>query len=138
MLTSNELASCCFESYDPRSNTWDSSTEMAIPRYNFGVSVLENFLYAVGGVGRNDIILSSVEMYNFRTQKWTFVNSLPAPKASMACSGWRGSLYCLGGEVGANNSVQTAEVLKFDPSCEKWITLMSFNHPRIYPYVIPL
>lgn len=138
LCTSSGMASCYFESYNPHSNYWEQHNEMGIARYNFGVGILDRCLYAIGGVGVESDMLSSVERYCFETKEWSLVGSLPAPRASMACEGWRGQLFCVGGETVGTDCVQTSDVLKFDPAADKWEVMASLNHPRIYSSTIIL
>ena len=105
------------------------------------MGLLGDCLYAVGGYGINDVLLNSVENYCFSTQKWSHTTSLLDPRASMACCGWRGGVYCLGGEV--NNGVtgfivETNDVVKFDAYKGKWIELDSIRHSKIYSNIILL
>ena len=85
---------------------------MGVGRYNFGVAVTDNCLYAVGGYGSGDVMLSSVEAYSFDTREWSAVSPLPAPRA---CQSWGEKMYCLGGEKTDSASViQTNDALEFD------------------------
>lgn len=141
--TSTGTATACFESYDPYSDIWERNNDMDVGRYNFGVAVTGNCLYAVGGYGSDEVMLSSVEVYSFETGEWSAVSALPTPRASMACQSWGEKMYCLGGEktTGTNSAsvvVQTEDALEFDPPNDKWNKISSLNHPRIYPSTIIL
>ena len=139
MHISNGTATTCFESYDPYSDIWERSKDMGVGRYNFGVAVTDSCLYAVGGYGNGEVMLSSVEAYRFETREWSAVSPLPAPRASMACQSWGEKMYCLGGEKTDSASViQTDDALEFDTPKDKWNKISSLNHPRIYPSTIML
>ena len=139
MNTANGTALCSHETYDPYCDAWNELDNMAISRYHFGVALLKNYVYAIGGFGNENALLNSVERYCFETKKWSFVSPLPAPRASMACCSWGERLYCLGGETNGVESVQTGgDVLTFVPCGGKWIELVSLNHPRIYSNTILL
>lgn len=135
MYTSNGTATSSFETYDPISGAWEENDSMAIERYNFGVGIVGHCLYVVGGFRTDEIMLSSVEMYSFKTKMWSPVSALPVPKASMACHGWGGKLYCLGGETA---TAASADALVLDPTSGEWTTMKPLNHPRIYPSSISL
>lgn len=132
--TSNFTAINSYEVYDPGSNTWDRQGNMAVGRYSFGVGVIDDCLYVVGGFGSGEIMLNSVEVYCFGTKTWSLASVLPAPKASMACQSWRGKLYCLGGE----DTGTSADALVMEPLSGEWTTITPLNHPRIYPNTIEL
>lgn len=136
MSISNEIPTHHFEAYDPYSNTWEVLDDMSVARYNFGVGVLDHCLYAVGGVGNDATLLCSVERYSFETRKWSFVSSLPVPRASMACQGWRRRLYCLGGESKDTEAVRTTNALQFDPCRNEWVKIAPLSHSRIYSNII--
>lgn len=141
LCTSSGITTGHFESYDPHTDSWEVLNEMAVARYNFGVGIIGKYLYAVGGMGSDDVMLDSVERYNFETKTWSVISSLrlPSPRASMACEGWGGSLFSVGGETKGTGSVQTNDVLTFEPSSkEEWITIASLSHPRIFPNIILL
>lgn len=137
LLTMDESATSVFEFYDPHSNMWGTAADMTVPRYNFGVGLLGECLFAVGGIGRDDVMLNSVEMYSFETQKWIFVNSLPAPKASVVCNGWNEALYCFGGEMG-DDYMRTNEVLKYSQPNDQWTKLSPLKAPRLHACSISL
>ena len=75
--TFNCAASDNYEVYDPGTNAWERKEGMAVGRYNFGVGILDHRLYAVGGFGDSELVLSSVETYCFRTMTWSHVSALP-------------------------------------------------------------
>lgn len=138
LCTSSGIATCHFESYNPHTDSWEMLSEMAVARYNFGVGILEHCLYAVGGMGSDGVMLDSVERYCFETKMWSFISPLPSPRATMACGGWGGNLFSVGGETEGTSSVQTSDVLTFKPFTEEWITIASLSLPRIYPNIILL
>lgn len=58
------------ERYDPRLNTWTVVATMTGRRLQFGVAVLDDKLYLVGG--RDGLkTLNSVECFNPRTKTWS-------------------------------------------------------------------
>lgn len=131
--TSNYAASGSYEVYDPGTNTCERKESMAIGRYNFGVGILDHCCYAVGGFGNSEVSLSSVEMYCFRTMMWSHTSTLLTPRASMGCQGWKGKLYCLGGETATG---ATADALLFNPLDQEWNVITPLHNPRIYPIVL--
>lgn len=50
--------------YNPVTGEWQNLAPMLTPRSQMGVSVLDGFLYVVGGTNRHNV-LTSVERYSF-------------------------------------------------------------------------
>ena len=138
MNTSNYQAVSSFEAYHPNSDTWENKPDMAVGRYNFGAAILEQHLFVVGGYGKDEVMLASVEAYCFKTEAWSLVRPLPVPRASMACQSWDGMLYCLGGETSADTSTPVGDVLALDPKHDKWSLVTQLSYPRLYPTAILL
>lgn len=136
LCTLSELPVSLFESYDPYTDSWEVLNEMAIARYDFGVGILEDRLYAIGGMGSDNTVLDSVELYSFETKTWSDLRSLPSPRAAMACREWDGKLFCVGGHTEGTGSIQVSDVFTFDPYKEEWTSTGSLSHPRIYSDLI--
>jgi len=56
--------------YDPEANTWTSGTPIPTPRYELGVAVLDDELYAIGGKTERD-------NYSAANEKYTPVDYIP-------------------------------------------------------------
>lgn len=76
------------ESYNPSLNSWAELTPMKEPRGRFDVAVVKGKVYAVGG-SNGTTELSTVEMYDPETGKWSRISSLPLAR-------------CNTGEIGRN------------------------------------
>lgn len=84
--------------YDPVFDQWQEMASMNVARSELGLTVLDGFLYAVGGwegVSR----LSSVERYDPNTNKWQFVSSMKIALTSPAVVSLNGLMYVAGGAV---------------------------------------
>ncbi|KAM9376250.1 kelch repeat and BTB domain-containing protein 13-like [Pholidichthys leucotaenia] len=71
----------------------EASTSMA------GVTVLDNKLYIVGGVGGvHKQVVDSCFCYNVERDRWTRIASLTQPRYNLSLMGVDGCLYAIGGE----------------------------------------
>ena len=69
------LFTCSVERYDPETNLWEMVSPMADKRINFGVGVLNGFIYVVGG-HNGTMHLSSVERFDPHRDVWTSVTPM--------------------------------------------------------------
>ena len=104
-----------------------------------GVAVLNNCIYAIGGIGDDrgeiNVPLKTVEKYSFaRNSQWSLIAPLSAPRAGMAACVWQGKIFTVGGEASDSVNCGTAET--FDPNIGKWSTIAVLRYSRIYPNAI--
>lgn len=73
--TDPNCGSTTIEKYNLRGNKWEVVTRMSGRRLQFGVAVLENKLYVVGG--RDGLkTMNTVECYDPATDSWSFMPSM--------------------------------------------------------------
>lgn len=60
------------ECYDPTLDTWTIVSKMSVRRANFGVGVLDNVLYAIGGYNESGF-LKSAEKYRPSDGVWSTI-----------------------------------------------------------------
>lgn len=70
---------------------------MNVARYDFACAEVNGLVYAVGGYGENGDSLSSAEVYDPDTDKWTVIESLRRPRWGCFACGFEGKLYVMGG-----------------------------------------
>ncbi len=115
------------EVYDPGTDTWAKVQSMNCARCSAAISVVNGEIYAIGGLGsppiqdQSDLYLSSVEVFNPKTNQWQERTEMPAPKASHTASVIDGKIYVIGGyfkEDGEFKKLSTIEI--YDPATEHW------------------
>lgn len=97
-----------------------------------GLAEVQGQLYAVGGADWNDEgpasnpdwyrALSSVERWDFSSDQWEQVSSMPTPRACATAVAFEDMLYVLGGCNGPNGENDVAVVEVFDPARKTWST----------------
>ncbi|KAG7975384.1 hypothetical protein I3843_06G095300 [Carya illinoinensis] len=83
--------------YDSCLNSWSKLSKMNVARYDFACAEVNGMVYVVGGCGIDGESLSSVEVYNPDTNKWTLIESLRRPRWGCFACGFEGKLYVMGG-----------------------------------------
>ncbi|KAK3418900.1 hypothetical protein EUGRSUZ_H04652 [Eucalyptus grandis] len=76
---------------------WSKLASMNVARYDFACAEVNGLVYVVGGYGIEGESLSSAEVYDPDSDKWTLIESLRRPRwGCFACS-FEGKLYVMGG-----------------------------------------
>ena len=70
---------------------------MNVARYDFACAAVDGIVYVVGGYGIEGDNLSSAEVYDPETDKWTLIESLRRPRSGCFACGFDGKLYVMGG-----------------------------------------
>ncbi|KAJ7957584.1 F-box/kelch-repeat protein family [Quillaja saponaria] len=83
--------------YDSCLNGWSRLANMNVARYDFACAEVNGMVYAVGGCGMDGDNLSSAEVYDPDTDKWTLIESLRRPRWGCFACGFEGKLYVMGG-----------------------------------------
>lgn len=52
-------------SYNPVTGEWNHLASMLTPRSQMGITILDGYIYVVGGMNKNQEVLTSVERYSF-------------------------------------------------------------------------
>lgn len=105
--------------YDCYLNSWSKLSAMNVARYDFACAEVNGKVYAAGGYGTGRDSLSSVEMYDPETGRWTLIESLRRPRWGCFACGFDGMLYVMGGRstftIGNSRFVEV-----YDPEKHTW------------------
>ncbi|KTG47737.1 hypothetical protein cypCar_00027832, partial [Cyprinus carpio] len=136
------------ERYDPNIDQWSMLGDMQTAREGAGLVVASGLIYCLGnilfvveraGVALlNDHIyvvggfdgtahLSSVEVYNIRTDYWTTVANMTTPRCYVGATVLRGRLYAIAGYDG-NSLLSSIEC--YDPVIDSWEVVTSMATQR--------
>ena len=115
------------EIYDPSTNTWAKARDMNHARSCAALSVVNGEIYAMGGWGVSQIqdqpetILSSVEVFNLRRNRWQERTGMVAPKTSHTASVIDGKIYVMGGYFQEGKEYKTLSTIEiYDPATDRW------------------
>ncbi|KAJ1410624.1 Kelch-type beta propeller [Sesbania bispinosa] len=105
--------------YDSCLNSWSRLSNMNVARYDFACAEVNGLVYAVGGYGVNGDSLSSVEVYDPDTNKWTMIESLRRPRWGCFACGFEGKLYVMGGR--SNFTIGNSKFVDiYNPERHSW------------------
>ncbi len=116
------------EVYAPEQNLWQTIPEMNVARGFLGAAGLDGKVYAVGGLGAEEAILSSVEAYDPQTREWGREPSLPTGLYGPAVAAHDGRLYVAGGIDGEEEATGDLEI--YDRRTQQWTAAPPMSTPR--------
>jgi len=112
---------------------WVTKAPIPTARNHVGAGAIDGKVYAIGGAANQDAdetALSTVEMYDPATDKWSTAASLPTPRA-LIMSGvdvFANRVIVGGGETAYN--VPTDQVTAYDPTTNTWTQLAKLPQKR--------
>uniref|UniRef100_H2YHH8 BTB domain-containing protein n=1 Tax=Ciona savignyi TaxID=51511 RepID=H2YHH8_CIOSA len=116
MDTSKGACMFFIEQYDARTNQWCHVANMTGRRLQFGVAVLDNKLFVVGG--RDGLkTLNSVECFNSKTKSWSVMPPVATHRHGLGVAVLCGPMYAVGGHDGWSY-LNTVE--RWDPQARAW------------------
>lgn len=129
------------EVYDPSTDTWTIVAPMPTSRGGLQTEVIDGKIYAIGGysglfnVGFPARIdsLSSAEVYDPSTDKWTTLASMSETRCYLQTEVIDGKIYAIGGwnvKVGDATGKVLSSTEVYDPSTNRWTTLADMSTPR--------
>jgi len=127
-------------------DSWITKESMQQARSGLGVAVVNDNIYAIGGVpsngfqpsspgsavyaGKTSVMVTGTnEEYNPETKSWTFKTSMPTPRAVFAIAVYQNKIYCIGGKT-SDNYTGVNEV--YDPATDTWETKTSMPTARAF------
>lgn len=112
--------------YDTESNSWSMFDGPQQPRYNFTLVSHEGHLYAFGGE-YDKRIMSSAELCDVSTCKWTFVKNAPCPVAGAASTVARRRIF-----VCFWKPPNTTDIYEYIPLKDEWTLTTTMIHYQSY------
>ena len=115
------------EVYDPSTDTWAKARDMNHARSCAALSVVNGEIYAMGGWGLSEIqdqpdtILSSVEVFNPKMNRWQERTGMAAPKTNHTASVIDDKIYVMGGYFREGKTYKTLSTIEiYDPATDHW------------------
>lgn len=105
-------------------SAWGNRAPLIEPNSEMAVARLEGKIYVVGGYPSTRISVSTVQVYDIRTDSWRLTTPYPTPINHASAVGIEGLLYVFGGQTNAGGrneeSRYTSAVYAYDPKTERW------------------
>ena len=115
------------EVYDPATDTWAKTESINHARSCAAISVVNGEMYAMGGRGWSGIqsepdpYLSSVEVFNLKTNQWQEITEMPTPRTSHTASIVDGKVYVIGGYVQEGKEYKNLATIEiYEPATDRW------------------
>ncbi|XP_061184216.1 kelch-like protein 3 [Saccostrea echinata] len=113
---------------------WRKLTPLRTARHQHALCVFDGCIYAIGGLGRNNRILKSVECYNPSTNSWHFLKSLTTARAGACAAELNGNIFVAGGfgyrQDGSNIIFDSVEC--YHPFTNRWTAKGSLRYGRCH------
>jgi hypothetical protein len=116
-------------------SSWNVKAPMQQERLYFGVVVVDDKIYAIGGVSDRTGTVGANERYDSMTDTWVTLTSIPTPRAGFAIVEYQNKIYCIGGYAG-RVILDVNEV--YDIATDSWSTKTSLpvNESYIQAHVV--
>ena len=127
------------EVYDPATDTWAKRAKMPTKRDGFGVGVVNNHIYAIGGrgwpqVGPGGPFLTVIEAYHPKINRWERKNEMSDLRLSFLTVVLNDAIYLIGGFIWQGRVPQyLATVDTYNPETEEWNSIPPMPTP-ILPF----
>jgi N-acetylneuraminic acid mutarotase len=129
---SDGLALAILLKYSPRTDTWSELPPPPIKRGAFAAGVIGDRLYVAGGFNLSSGELRRLEIYDFKTQRWSRGPDMPGPaREHVAGTVCDGKLYVLGGRIDPGYLLGNLTVAeRYDPVTNRWAVLPPLEFAR--------
>ncbi len=108
--------------------TWSKKADMRTPRWGLSTSAVDGRIYAMGGLGRENVLVGTMEAYDPHTDTWTEKADIPSPRILPAASVVDGKIYVIGG--GSRSQLGLPTVEEYDPATDTWTRKADMPTPR--------
>jgi len=122
----SEVALSSIAKYNIDTNSWTEMEPLAAARHGLASAAVEGCVYAIGGMGAQGELLSSVECYNTTLGKFAparpelgTLPNMPTPRAVTACAVLNNQIYVCGGYTGDDHC---CTVERLNPLNGTWTT----------------
>ena len=124
---------------------WTRKADMPTARTGFATSVVNGKVFVIGGNRRlkrgefGDLSVSSVEMYNPKTDTWERKSDMPTARSGVSVSVVDGKIYAIGGTKTktiqvprgfSSESEELATVEMYDPVTDTWTQKADMSTPK--------
>ncbi|XP_061635915.1 influenza virus NS1A-binding protein homolog A isoform X3 [Phyllopteryx taeniolatus] len=119
--TSPSATPCLLKSLSFEANPEELEEHLLSPmryaRSGLGTAALNSRLIAAGGYNREEC-LRTVECYDPKEDRWTFIAPMRTPRARFQMAVLMGQLYVIGGSNGHSDELSCGEM--YDPLADEW------------------
>jgi len=113
-------------------NLWRTMEPMLTARSGFGVAVVDDKIYAIGGIYGIQSSYDNNEQYDPATNTWATKTAMPTPRGDFAIAVFQDKIYTIGGSIRAGQwTTELTDVNEvYDPATDTWTTKTSMPTPK--------
>jgi len=112
---------------------WLAKAPLSSPRSSAGLAVLDDELYAIGGLN-GCTSFSDVEVYDPGRDVWVKHAPLPTARGGLGVAVLDGQIYSVGGKINCDSTVATVEA--YDAKADRWSTRTPTPFARAYQSLV--
>ena len=127
LTTHERLRLKTVEVYDPATDRWAKAQSMNSERCSAALSVVNGEIYAIGGMSwpgigvETALYLSSIEVFNPKTNQWQERTGMSGPKAYHTASVIDGKIYVVGGYFPQGKEFKPLSTVEiYNPTTDRW------------------
>ncbi|KPK87256.1 MAG: hypothetical protein AMS27_02840 [Bacteroides sp. SM23_62_1] len=116
--------------YDPETESWDTLAEMNVARSHFTVNVMNNKIYAFGGMNASTNQLTKVvEVYDPSSDTWELNNPAPSYRAMNTSVRFNDRIWILSGAKNVSSYNNSVDI--YEPATDSWQCAAAEDLPLI-------
>lgn len=115
--------------FDAAAMEWSVIKPMNQLRAFFGVAVLSDCVYCIGGSPNGVVTLDTAEKYDTVTDTWRTVGRMNQPRLGASAASCAGRVYIVGG-MSTDKLLRSAEA--YDPATDKWTIIAPMKSERLF------
>lgn len=117
----------------PGETDWQMLASLPKPRGAFGMAVVANTLYAIGGANErlSGPVTGETLRYDVMADRWEALAPMPTPREHLAVVAASGRIYAIGGRANNSEGYQFAAKNEvYDPATDGWSAATDLPVPR--------
>jgi len=113
-------------------DSWATMEPMPTARGGVGVAVVDDKIYAIGGIYGIQSSYDNNEEYDPATNTWATKTAMPTPRGDFAIAVFQDKIYTIGGSTRAGQwTTELTDVNEvYDPATDTWTTKTSMPIPK--------
>jgi len=120
------------QALDAPEGAWRTLAAMPTPVHSFAAAVIGERLFVAGGASVADFgEVTTLQIYDFRSQTWSIGPPLPQPNKYAGGCAVGTKFFVIGGDKNFNNDC-TGKVFIYDTEMESWTEGSPLPNPRYY------
>ncbi|XP_075553729.1 kelch-like protein 10 [Dermacentor variabilis] len=115
--------------FDAAAVKWSAITPMRQLRAFFGIAVLDDCVYCIGGSPNGIVTLDTAEEYDTATNTWRTAGRMNHPRLGAGAASCAGRVYIVGG-MSTEKLLRSAEA--YDPETDRWTIIAPMKTERLF------